>query len=345
MVWRRIRGYKNMIFEQESRIYKDNVLGDEFASIKNYFWTDDEGAHITQMPRADFEDNPSGGNQLLTSVGNLLRDGLKVLAAFTSAGLTFLTPNGVPAIQIESASGSSTQEIKYYFSNEKVPTTRTEYPVADLANVTSGDDIYFTAVLFANGYADTHTFSMFEKGSSDTDSYTFTSGGKTITLDVEYDGATSFYLTASSATSSLKAIPADVTYYKSAPAPKISVGGKTLTDGVVFCESKFLVWENQSPGSAFNPNVDSPITIADEVDALEIVYRFSTNASQNYLLRQRIEPETESLLNCVGIQSNNNGGRTIEFTNGKLYVNQGYWNGSTNNNYAIPQKIYGVTYI
>lgn len=50
-------------------------------NLNQYFWakegsSSEAGAHVTEVPQNDFEDNPTGGNMLLKSAGLYLRDGL-----------------------------------------------------------------------------------------------------------------------------------------------------------------------------------------------------------------------------------------------------------------------------
>ena len=52
--------------------------------IKQHFWTDDDGAHITEDTQEDYLDDPTnaGGNTLITSQGMAIRKGTKELASF-----------------------------------------------------------------------------------------------------------------------------------------------------------------------------------------------------------------------------------------------------------------------
>lgn len=56
--------------------------------IKQHFWADDDGAHITEVTHAEYEDDPdnAGGNLLARSNGIAVRDGLTELASFGATG-------------------------------------------------------------------------------------------------------------------------------------------------------------------------------------------------------------------------------------------------------------------
>lgn len=55
-------------------------------TTEQYFWSDASGAHITEIPKDTFEQNPSGSNLLATSTGIAVRDGSTDLATFGASG-------------------------------------------------------------------------------------------------------------------------------------------------------------------------------------------------------------------------------------------------------------------
>lgn len=61
-----------------------------------HFWTDTNGAHITEDTQEDYLDNPSaaGGNTLITSDGMSIRKGTTALASFESTGAQVGKTNG-----------------------------------------------------------------------------------------------------------------------------------------------------------------------------------------------------------------------------------------------------------
>ena len=70
------------------------------GNTNQYFWHTetgaDTGAHITEIPREDFLDDPTngGGNLLARSNGVAVRDGLTELAQFTANGVSFNDSTG-----------------------------------------------------------------------------------------------------------------------------------------------------------------------------------------------------------------------------------------------------------
>lgn len=55
-------------------------------AVNQHFWYDVNGAHVTEVTRSEFILNPTGYNQLSTSIGILLRDGLTYLSQFSQSG-------------------------------------------------------------------------------------------------------------------------------------------------------------------------------------------------------------------------------------------------------------------
>lgn len=63
----------------------------EAQGTSNYFWHVDgsgaeSGAHVTEIPQAEFQANPSGGNLLMQTSGIQVRDGTTVLSSFGATG-------------------------------------------------------------------------------------------------------------------------------------------------------------------------------------------------------------------------------------------------------------------
>lgn len=52
-----------------------------------HFWADQDGAHITEVSKDDFLENPSGGNVLITSEELMIRQALLTLATFQKNGI------------------------------------------------------------------------------------------------------------------------------------------------------------------------------------------------------------------------------------------------------------------
>lgn len=68
------------------------------GNTNQYFWHKesggDTGAHITQVPQADFISNPEGGNLLARANGIAVRDGMQELAQFTADGVRVFDDDG-----------------------------------------------------------------------------------------------------------------------------------------------------------------------------------------------------------------------------------------------------------
>lgn len=79
------------------------VGGDrDAADTAQYFWYQDgtgseAGAHITEIPREDFEDTPAGGNILMRSNSIKIRNAATVLAELTASGMTVYQNGGICA--------------------------------------------------------------------------------------------------------------------------------------------------------------------------------------------------------------------------------------------------------
>lgn len=87
-------------------------LGDIATDVAQYFWFSsggsDNGAHVTQVDKATFQSNPSGGNALITSNGFAVRDGLTELAQF-GANAVVVGSNSADQIEL----GSSFAKFKH----------------------------------------------------------------------------------------------------------------------------------------------------------------------------------------------------------------------------------------
>lgn len=69
-------------------------LRQDVEAVNQYFWTDEDGVHVTQIPQDEFVQSPSGPNQLSNSDGILLRDGETYLSAFTPDGMAVYDGQG-----------------------------------------------------------------------------------------------------------------------------------------------------------------------------------------------------------------------------------------------------------
>ena len=76
----------------------------EAKGTSNYFWHVDgsgaeSGAHVTEIPQAEFQANPSGGNLLMRSNVIKIRQALITLAELDASGMTVYDSNGVQRAQ------------------------------------------------------------------------------------------------------------------------------------------------------------------------------------------------------------------------------------------------------
>lgn len=93
-----IKAEDNIMLESKKPIY------DIAANTDQYFWHTetgaDTGAHITEIPKEDFLDDPANGgyNLLARSNGMAVRDGLTELARFTANGVQIGADNDVHGV-------------------------------------------------------------------------------------------------------------------------------------------------------------------------------------------------------------------------------------------------------
>jgi len=65
-----------------------------------HFWSDTDGAHVTEAAREDWETTHTGANSLWNSLGMLFRDGLNNLLAVLTSGIAIYDGNGNAAANI-----------------------------------------------------------------------------------------------------------------------------------------------------------------------------------------------------------------------------------------------------
>lgn len=169
-----------------------------------YFWHntvdsgngEGAGAHVTQIPKADFISDPEngGGNTLITSNGMAVRNGVDVMANFGNNAITLYTADGVPAFVVNSGSGSSQQTIvkvinQDVYLDKNVNKAKT---YADIGNVGSGES-FTVGVYDYGGMRFGPVVNTFTKGTSSVQSYTMyidNSGTDTATVTATYNGTT-----------------------------------------------------------------------------------------------------------------------------------------------------------
>lgn len=115
--------------------------GEAVAEVAQHFWTDEDGAHITEVTQEEYIDDPenAGSNTLLDSGNMYIRDGLTNRAVFglmtrigeedkarieiTEDRFRQVTDSGVAAIDIQSSGATATEKVirQYNTVYTKVP--------------------------------------------------------------------------------------------------------------------------------------------------------------------------------------------------------------------------------
>lgn len=94
---------------------------DEVSLVANatqqHFWEADNGIHVTQVTKDDFEDNPSGPNLLANSNGLLLQDGSTPLSAFTPSGVALFDGAGSGTENVVGVFSSDGARVGYFGSS------------------------------------------------------------------------------------------------------------------------------------------------------------------------------------------------------------------------------------
>ena len=92
------------------------------GNTDQYFWHvtsgTDTGAHITEKPQEEFLANPEngGGNLLARSNGIAIRDGLTELAQFSADGISFVDPQNIEMVNIDTGGGTSLVSFSKFFT-------------------------------------------------------------------------------------------------------------------------------------------------------------------------------------------------------------------------------------
>lgn len=74
-------------------------------AVNQHFFSDDNGIHVTEVTQEDWDENQTGANVLINSIGQLFRDGLNNL-------LTLTTENGARALTIWDGLGNAAGNIR-----------------------------------------------------------------------------------------------------------------------------------------------------------------------------------------------------------------------------------------
>ena len=113
------------------------ILVDELSAqvenVSQHFWYtatgDEAGAHIAELDKQTFEQNPSGGNLLSNSSGVRVRNGLDVLAEMTSDGFAARV-NGAEVFEASTSGTSEQVAITWLYFADSTPRAY-ELPLVD----------------------------------------------------------------------------------------------------------------------------------------------------------------------------------------------------------------------
>lgn len=156
--------------------------------IKQHFWTDDDGAHITEVTQAEYEDDPdnAGGNLLAQASSVSVREGTKDLAVMSKDGFDAKTydssDNEVVIAHLGygagADSGGGTSKAPYYDLGVRLSgSTKGNYSIVEgSANTASGYDAHAEGNVTTASGTGSHCEGSFTTASG---SYTHCEGWRT----------------------------------------------------------------------------------------------------------------------------------------------------------------------
>lgn len=204
-----------------------------------YFWTDADGVHVTQVPQDEYVQDPTsaGINILISSTNGMqVLDGLTVLAMYsvteiigdpdgahvevTPEGVTIVSSDGVIAFNVSASGGTATVNV-----TKSILRTIEEFPdtftVSELGDAIAGS---------------TFELECFESGSPIPFSKTFTKGTassqSTSAHTIAYNGTTGFTVTGSGRIRILS-----VTYSATVAIPAVDMQGEVSVNGNIINET------------------------------------------------------------------------------------------------------------
>lgn len=212
-------------------------FNDALASASDavqYFWTDADGVHVTQVPQDEYVQDPTsaGINILINSTNGMqVLDGLTVLAMYsvteiigdpdgahvevTPEGVTIISSDGVLAFDVSASGGTATVNVSKNISRviEEFPDT---FTVPELGNAIAGS---------------TFELECFESGAPIPFSKTFTQGTasseSTSAHTIAYNGTTGFTVTGAGRIRILS-----VTYSATVAIPAVDMQGEVSVNGI-----------------------------------------------------------------------------------------------------------------
>lgn len=142
---------------------KGDAMQEAINATQQYFWTDSNGIHVTQVPQDDWTDPTSpdyqsGPNVLLNSLGMVFRSGMTALASFTTSAVEFFTTAGTSVASFGSSLVriGKTNEIHVEMDNTGFHVTNgTKTPLAasvvNGVGIIDGDNMELTDSLTVSG--------------------------------------------------------------------------------------------------------------------------------------------------------------------------------------------------
>lgn len=332
-------------------------FNDALASASDavqYFWTDADGVHVTQVPQDEYIADPTsaGINILINSTNGMqVLDGVTVLAFYsaseligdpdgahveiTSEGVNITSPDG-NAFTVQQGTGTQQIEVTQIV-NESTVASSLSFTVDALADAIGGTTITMSCSAYVSGTTDNPTFT---KGTASTVTLTY---GR-----IRYDGTTGFTFSVASPTRRFSCY--NVKYFANKIVPQITMQGEISINGKVICdddwhiETRKSLWTNQSPTSSFSAQtVLSNNADLAECDAVEIYYRHSTTDDRIYCLKAEVGTKTP--LTVQGLEYNRTGGRLATVNSNGITFGAASYNTNSNNTYAIPTKIVGIKHV
>lgn len=225
------------------------------GSVQQYFWTDSDGIHVTQIPQDQYLADPAnaGINILINSTNGLqILDGIIVLAYYsaseligdpegahveiTSEGVTITSPDGI-AFSVQQGAGSSQIQVTKNI-RESTTTFPHTFAIPELSDAISG-----TTVLFR--YRESDTTSSYKQltFTKDTPQTQSTTHGT-----VAYNGATSFTVNNTSGYFQITS----VLYYANEIVPQINLQGETIVTGSLSVNGNIINETVIEQGSAYD---------------------------------------------------------------------------------------------
>ena len=121
-----------------------------------HFWSDTDGAHVTEATREDWETTHTGANSIWNSLGMLFRDGLNNLLAVLTSGIAIYDGNGNAASNILAeftanlvriggrllGTGTSTASVQFFESDASQTDITATHVVGSTTPPTGPDDVY-----------------------------------------------------------------------------------------------------------------------------------------------------------------------------------------------------------